>query len=366
MKQSKLIGLAFAIIVFSSALGIIVYFDPFQSSTPKKNPDVDYDFTPYQWNYSNPEDEGFDPQTFKTLDNYITNGLKGTKSVVVIRNGNIVFEKYYSGTNTTLHHLFSVTKSITSILVGIAIDKGYIKSINDTVLSFFPNKTFKNVDERKEKMTIFHLLTMTHGVQWEELIYPYGDPRNSFTQMYAQSDWVQWFLDLPMEHEPGTYFEYSTGASHVLSAIIQQATGMKTNKFAEKYLFNPLGINSSEIIWLSDRSGIYEGGRGLYLTTLDMAKIGLLYLNNGRWGDKQIVSKEWVEDSTKNHSPSPNDFYGYQWRIHYNGYSALGYKGQRIYNVPSYNLSFIMTANLNNVYAADPLVNNILIPGIIS
>ncbi|MHA2278106.1 MAG: serine hydrolase domain-containing protein, partial [Candidatus Kariarchaeaceae archaeon] len=307
MNRIQVLGIGIILIVGIGTAGIFIIFDPFNFINPNdqtNQTDNDIDdpidppdstnqtngninqtstftgnnFTAYEWDYSTPWEQGFSNTTFTNMEIFVPDG---TKSIIVVRNGHIVYEKYYSGSNDTQHHIYSVTKSIVSILIGIAIDYGFINSTNDKVMDFFPNKTIENVDDRKERMTLYHLLTMTHGIDWEELAYPYGDSRNSFSQMWPHSDWTSYFLDLPMIHEPGTQFEYSTAASHTLSAIIEQSTGMKTNVFAEKYLFNPLGIKTSDITWLTDGSGTYEGGRGLHIITKDMAKIGHLYLENG-------------------------------------------------------------------------------------
>lgn len=369
MKNTTKIGVPVIIVILVISSGVF-YLLFLNSKTEIQNHNRNTnEFTPYTWKYSTPGEQGFNTSKLNSLTEYVTNGYPQTTSVLVIRNGYIVYEHYFSGDdNTSLHHVFSVTKSVTSILIGILLDKGFLTDINQKILDFFPNRTFQNVNAEKKDITIYNLLTMTSGIQWDELSISYNDPLNSFTIMSNTPDWTQYYLDLPMAYNPGVHYEYSTGSSQVLSAIIQKVTNMTTFNFATKYLFNPLGINSSEIDWLSDNSGVTRGGVGLYLTTKDMAKIGYLFLNNGTWNKNQIVSKNWVINSTTNHSPSPNNPYGYQWRIHFNGFSALGYGSQRIYVVPQENLIFVMTAFLfgNDISPGNILVNSIVIPAIIN
>ena len=360
------IGIPVIVIILFISSGMIYFIS--YNHNPETENNATNEFTPYNWNYSDPEDQGFNASKLNSLTYFVNSVYPQTTSVLVLRNGYIVYEHYFSGDNTSLHHVFSVTKSVTSILIGIAINKGFLKDINQKVLDIFPERKFQNVNAQKNNITISNLLTMTSGIQWDELSISYDDPQNSYILMSNKPDWAQFYLDLPMAYNPGEHYTYSTGSSQVFSAIIQKVTNMTTFSFATKYLLNPLGINSSSIQWLSDNSSVTRGGVGLYLTPKDMAKIGYLYLNNGTWNGNKIVPKNWVIESTTNHSPSPNNPYGYQWRIHFNGYSALGYGSQRIYIVPEKNLIFVMTALLygNDIIPANEMVNSIIIPAIIN
>ncbi|MHA2101260.1 MAG: serine hydrolase, partial [Candidatus Kariarchaeaceae archaeon] len=221
-----------------------------------------------------------------------------THSFLIFREGKMLYEKYYDDidfqhSKEAIHPVFSVTKSFTSTLIGIAIDKGFITSIDQKVLDFFPDMTFQNVDSWKQAMDIENLLTMTSGMDWSD--------DNDFGELSQVEDTVQYILDLPMVFEAGTRYSYNSGASHLLSAIIQRTTGMDTFDFAMKYLFEPLDIKRSDITWRADIDGRVHGGSNLFLASQDMAKLGQLYLNEGVWEGEQIISKEWIENATKNY-----------------------------------------------------------------
>jgi CubicO group peptidase (beta-lactamase class C family) len=296
-------------------------------------------------------------------------------SLLVIRNGYLITEQYYQTDNHIYsrdckHYIYSCTKSITSILVGIAIEQGYINNVHQKVLDFFPDRNISNVDSRKEAMTLEHLLTMTSGMNWVEWHTNPSDPANSFNLMVRSSDWVQYVLDRPMNFDPGEVFNYNTGGSHLLSAIIQKATGRTTLSFAQEYLFNPLNITLGDIVWDYDPSGIVSGGTGLYLTPQDMAKIGYLYLMNGTWpfNGKQIVSAEWITNATRsNPHLGSEDLYGYQvWftsltDCDIKGYFAWGYNTQKIYIIPELDLVVVYTSDGADV---GRLISDFIIPSI--
>ncbi|MHA1984381.1 MAG: serine hydrolase [Candidatus Hodarchaeales archaeon] len=187
MDKIQFLGIGIILTIGIGTTGIFILFDPFNILNPNSQTnDVDdpidppdqinngnnqshsfsgYNFTTFEWQYSTPWEQGISNTTFSDMEIFVPTG---TKSIVVIRNGYIVYEKYYSGLNSTQHHVYSVTKSIISMLIGIALDNGFINSTEDRVLDFFPEKTFENVDDQKERMTLYHLLTMTHGIEWEE------------------------------------------------------------------------------------------------------------------------------------------------------------------------------------------------------
>jgi CubicO group peptidase (beta-lactamase class C family) len=216
---------------------------------------------------------------------------------------------------------------------------GYISDVNATLLSFFPNRTIANRDSRKEAITLEHLLTMTAGFVWDE------NTNNSWVEMQQSGDWVQHMLDLPMRSTPGTEWEYSTGVSHLLSAIIQETTGNTTEEFAEQYLFGPLNITRHP--WGRDPQDINIGGTDLSLTPRSMAKFGFLFLHNGSWEGQQVVPKNWVLQSTSPLNEGDQvTHYGYQWWVHpaYGLFVAQGYHTQLIYVIPSTNTVVVFTA----------------------
>ncbi|UCG01646.1 MAG: serine hydrolase [Candidatus Heimdallarchaeota archaeon] len=301
------------------------------------------------WPESTPAEQGLDAAAL----NQIPEEVDYLDSFLIIRHGKLVFEEYYTGstyqfTPESRHMLFSVTKSFTSALIGIAIEKGFIQDVDQKVLEFFPDMTFVNVDSQKEAMTLEHLLTMTTGLEWND------GPDHIL--MARSPDALQYVLDLPMENEPGTVYNYNTGASHVLSAIIQETTGNTTVEFAQEYLFEPLGIHQADIIWMTDIHGRVHGGNALYLTPRNMAKFGQLYLNNGSWNGQQIVPADWVAASTRPHvAPADTELaggagYGYQWWTFEEGikskagYSAVGADGQIIYVMPEEDIVVITTS----------------------
>jgi len=318
---------------------------------------------------STPEAQGLDS---KILDRVSLRWGRSLHSLLIMRHGRLVFEDYYADSNhiytrDSKHVLFSVTKSFTSALIGIAINEGFIDSIDQSVLDFFPEYNFSNVNSRKERMTLEHLLTMTCGLYWSEV------PDNDDLRRLAFSlDSVQFILDQRMSISPGNGFRYNSGASHLLSAIIQQITGNATLEFAQKYLFKPLGIKERDIDWMADSQGNAFGGVGLYLTPRSMAKFGQLYLNMGVWKGTQIIPQQWITSSTLDHIEGlplygyarprdPLTGYGYQWWISdtLNSYLAEGYDGKIIFVQPTTSLVIVVTARaeLTTLY---PLINDIL------
>ena len=237
--------------------------------------------------------------------------------------------------------MYSVTKSFIATLIGIAIDKGDIAGTDQRIVEFFPERTFANLDDRKSAMTLDDTLTMRTGLDWQE-----GDP--AYRAMYMSSDWVKYVLDEPMIAAPGTQFNYCSGCSHVLSAVLSQTTGMNPRDFAEQYLFKPLGITNAR--WDIDAAGIPIGGWGLQMTPRDMAKLGYLYLHNGQWDGQQIVSAEWVENATRTHTETDGTLgYGYQWWTFPSlaAYTALGRDGQTIFVIPEKDLIIVTTAEMS-------------------
>jgi CubicO group peptidase (beta-lactamase class C family) len=257
----------------------------------------------------------------------------------------------------------SVTKSVTSTLIGIAIQKGYIKDVRQPLLNLLPDQKAANLDAHKKAITLEDLLTMTSGLDCHENPAP-GEP-----SMQASQDWVQFVLDLPTVAQPGTKFNYCTATIELLSAVLQKATGMSARKFANENLFAPIGIGPiEENRWPSDPQGITLGGYGLTLTPREMAKFGYLFLNQGQWDGKTIVPADWVANSTSCHSDKGDKKeYGYLWWIDPQGkwYTALGLGGQHIFIYPAENLVVVSTADLPLGNDADLLPIQELIDGYI-
>jgi CubicO group peptidase (beta-lactamase class C family) len=230
-----------------------------------------------------------DSQQLNNVDGYVNSSDLAIDSVIVVRHGYIVHELYTGyWTRELEHHLYSVTKSVTSILIGIALDKGFIKNVSQKVVDFFPNRTIANLDSRKLNMTLWHLLTMTTGFAWDEWSLPYEDPRNSDNGMQSSRDAVQYVLDTPMAYQPGEKWVYCSGASLLLGEILAQASHYSVEGFARKFLFDPLGIGN--IYWLRFSGRYASTDGGLAMTPRDAARIGYLMLNKGTWDGKKIVS----------------------------------------------------------------------------
>lgn len=310
------------------------------------------------WQTSRPEQQGMDLEMLEKMRVEIENKNIRLHSLLIVRNGAIIWEEYYEGnTANTKHAMYSVTKSFVSTLVGIAIDQGKIEGTRQLVFDLLPGRTFQNSDERKRAITLEDLLTMSSGLDWIE-----GDA--TYSKMYTSADWVQMVMDHPMAAEGGEKFLYCSGCSHVLSAIVEEASGESVLKFAEKNLFQPLGINN--LRWETDRKGIAIGGWGLNITPRDMAKLGYLFLNQGTWDGKQIVSSRWVQAATTRHIDTDGELgYGYQWWIYptHNAYAALGRYGQTIFVAPDLNLIIVTTAQIEEGH--DPifrLIDDYILP----
>ena len=252
---------------------------------------------------------------------------------------------YYHGTD--LHTMQSVSKTTSSVIMGIAITRGDFKASLDTpLLKYFDVAKVKNVDDRKRRITLRHVLTMTTGLDWNEEV-AYDDPKNDADLMEATHDWVQYAIDKPMAQEPGKVFNYSSGVSELLAYIFQKETGQDIEKYGEKYLFTPLGMDH---YWKRSPMGVVDTEGGLFLRNTDLAKIGYLYLHDGMWDGKQIVSKDWVKQSVTPFIEAEEGFkYGYKWwllpRTDRQGYiwMARGFGGQRLMVFPEENLIVVFT-----------------------
>jgi CubicO group peptidase (beta-lactamase class C family) len=253
---------------------------------------------------------------------------------------------YYHGTD--LHSMQSVSKTVTSVILGIAITRGDFKAGLDTpVLKFFDEAKVRNIDTRKRRITLKDVLTMTAGLEWNEDV-PYDDPRNDSSLMEASDDWVQYVIDKPMAAEPGKVFNYSSGVTELLAYIFQKETGTDLDDYGEKYLFTPLGIRHH---WKRTYMGVVDTEGGLYLNGEDLAKIGYLYLHGGLWDGKQIVSREWVKESLTPYVDADDADkglkYGFKWWLYRSGkksvWMALGFGGQRLMVFPEKDLIAVFT-----------------------
>ncbi|HXO69746.1 MAG TPA: serine hydrolase [Bradyrhizobium sp.] len=242
-----------------------------------------------QWQTSTPEEQGMDSAALADLLDFGT--TISLDSLLLARHGRIVLDAYYAPYAADIPHgINSSTKSVVGTLAAIAHRDGLLDSFDHPVLDFFPDRIVAMPDGGKNAITIQHLLDMTSGIDWKEP--PDGSP-DSMIEMIRQPNWVKFVLDRPMAHAPGTVFNYNSGNTHLLSAIITRLTGMSTEDYAKAKLFGPLGISVWN--WRRDPQGISSGGFGLSLLPRDMAKIGYLYLRGGRWEDKSLLPPAWIE-----------------------------------------------------------------------
>ncbi len=291
------------------------------------------------------------------LEFIISKKYTNIAGIQVIKGGTTLFEKYYGdATSESQIHVFSVTKSVISILIGIAIDQGYLKSVEQNVFDFFPNDPRRS--DASAEITIKHLLTMTA---------PYRYKFAPYKKYFTSNDWVKSALDLLDIESHTKKFRYTPLIGpDILSGILVRATGISVREFAQENLFKPLGISVAENIafqskqaqldfmntkftqgWVIDPGGTNTAGWGLSLSTADMAKIGLLYLNQGIWNGQRIVSAEWIAESTKEHSRwrMRNLPYGYLWWLGEDGgYAAMGDGGNVIYVSPQKQLVVAITS----------------------
>jgi len=288
------------------------------------------------------------------LFSQLQGGKHKVHSVLLVKNGQLLIEEYFNGESIDqVHDMRSVTKSIRSILIGIAIDQGFIESVDDPISKYLHTlQPKKNLDPRKGKITIRNLLTMSSGLECND-----WDPKSAGQEdrVYRKKDWLQYTLDLPMVNDPGTVANYCSMGVLLIAEIISQASGMTIDQFSAKYLFTPLGI--SNVVWgHTSNKEVIPSGKRLYLTSRDLAKIGLLVLQKGSFDGEQIVSEEWIVASTTTKTKITGVEYGYLWwNIPFqtkngvvNSITATGNGGQYIMVLPEMDMVAIFTGGAYN------------------
>ena len=291
------------------------------------------------WEYSNLSAHGIDVDVLaEGLAQLETS--QSRQSLILMHRGQIFYEQYYNGSHASdSNNVASIAKSILSALFGIALDQGYFLTADDRIADYLPAYFSDVSDARKLDLTLRDMLTMTHGLAWEE---------NETERFLNRSrDWVADILSLPLSNEPGTLFHYSTGASHVMSAVLTEATGMSTCDFAHRHLFEPLGIEAE--FWGVDPQGYFTGGHSISMTAREIARFGQLFLNEGSWFGEQLMPGWWVAASTSPRIDIGNNYagYGYYWWLNhiatYDMYSALGAGGQILHVIPELDLVMVTT-----------------------
>ena len=279
-------------------------------------------------------------QQIRDIDSY-----ENVLSMLIVKDGKLVHEVYspYVQRNT-LHWMASITKTITSTLIGIAIDRGFIESADSTLQKLLPQFAEHFTDPLKKKIALKHIMSMTSGLDWNEQV-SYNNPDNSEWQMVESEDWINYVVSKPAKDEPGTVFNYNTGGIHLLSEVIKSATGMYAHEFAEKYFLHPMGIYAYQ--WNRDPMGYpCTGGTdgGIGLRTRDVAKFGWLFLKDGTWRGERIVSEKWVKEAPHTHfiTKGRGFNYAFNWttgtrmsnRKRFDFIATFGYGGQNLYIVP--------------------------------
>jgi len=297
------------------------------------------------WGIDSPENHNMDSGLFSQLHAALSQA-ESINAMVTVKDGYLIDEYYKEDYDeNSVFRLNSCSKSFTGALIGIAIDRGLIGATDAKLSEFLPQLEDSGSDYQKQ-ITLEHLLTHTSGIEW----YEWGGNSSSWRPFQEAEDWVDYILGLRMAAEPGSYFAYSTGGSHLLAAALQQAAGKSAYEFGQEHMFEPMGMDSVE--WSADPQGITDGGNGIAMTARDAAKFGQLYLDGGRWRGQQIIPESWVELSTMTQNAGPGGHsgaYGYQWWLrsfgeeNYEACYAMGYAGQFIIIVPELQLVTVIT-----------------------
>ncbi|HPF52179.1 MAG TPA: serine hydrolase [Draconibacterium sp.] len=340
-------------------LGILILFFTFLFQSCKKNETVSTDLP-----QSTPEAEGVSSQSIIDFLNTVENSQNELQSFMFVRHGKVIAEGWWDPYKPELKHtLYSLSKSFTSTAIGFAVGENLL-SVNDKVISFFPDELPDMISNNLAKLEVRHLLTMSVG----------QDPEPTFS-IISTYNWVKEFLATPIVHEPGTKFLYNTAATYMLAAIIHKVTGENVVDYLQPRLFEPLAITGAD--WEIDPKEVNTGGWGLRLKTEDLAKFGQLYLQNGVWNGKQVLPEGWAKEATtkkidQNPDATPeelaeNDWlqgYGYKfWRSRHNSFRGDGAYGQYVLVFPEEDAVIAITAETQNMQNELDLVFDNLLPG---
>ncbi|MBA2286402.1 MAG: serine hydrolase [Ktedonobacteraceae bacterium] len=348
------------------------------------------------WRISEPQKWGLDAALFGQLETHIQR-TETLRSVLVLYSGDLIFEKYSSGgTQNIYQNVNSITKSVVSALVGIALQEGFLQDIDQPLLSFFPEYIPQDLDPRRKAITLRHLLSMSSGYA-----LPPGDSEAFLSDppLLEYGSSLEKLLGRPMEHEPGEVFAYDDLSSHIVALVLTRSTGMPLATFAQTRLFDPLGIwrdeqnnlypwqrgthaeddhhpfglwNEQEpYLWSVDKQGHHIGSYGLQLTTRELAKFGYLYLNRGQWDGQQLISADYVQASWRQQSKIENDrAYGYLWYLlplgRHASFCAIGYGGQLLLCLPDLDTVIVVTSipTLDASDAARKVVRDFIVPAL--
>jgi CubicO group peptidase (beta-lactamase class C family) len=352
----KRLGLAAALTLVSTALA-----EGQVCGTPAKLDDG--------WAIAAPASVGLDGERLCTIEQRLKLTDSDVHAVVIARHGKLAFEQYSGGIDqpwgkpegrydydaTTLHDMRSATKSVTSLLVGIAIDRRMIRSVNTRIVNFFPELS----DLRTpgwDNVRLRHLLTMSSGIKWDEQL-PWSDPANDEPHLAFDADPLRYVLSKPIAVPPDTVWVYNGGGTELLGNIIERTSGMSLEAFAREFFFNPLGVTDFE--WKTYKNGKIAAAAGLRLRPRDAAKIGQLLLSDGAWNGRQVIPPDWIMQSVIPRFQAVGYFggtlfYGYQWWMgrslsqgkEVRWIAAFGWGGQRIFVIPELDMVVMMTSGL--------------------
>jgi len=337
------------------------------------------------WKTASLSSVGMSASRLVTLINKINNNS------YTIKDDKLVFEEYFSGHDflyngqnyhgayidfdrNTRHNTHSATKSFTSALAGIAIDKGFIQSVDDKIFDYFPDYS-ELLDQQKEKITVGHLLTMSSGFEWNEWDVSISQSEHDIVRMNSSPDPVYYVLSKPVVTEPGNSFYYNGGTVDLLGQLVRRSSSMNVKSFSRTYLFNPLGITNYNWQTLYP-SGITCCHGDIYITPRDMAKFGYLFLKKGMWNGTRIISEEWINNSFQNHITPPVNWaygYGYLWWLKryntfghtFNSFNAEGWGGQQIIIIPAENMVVVFTgANYVTNLPNDEIMSSYILPAL--
>jgi CubicO group peptidase (beta-lactamase class C family) len=320
-----------------------------------------------QWRRSRPERQGMDPGLLDEAGSIVATEMPDVTGLLVIRGGYVVYEQYFGDTYRRNNpvKIRSITKSVTGTLIGMAIAEGAIDGLDQTIGELIPDRIPSTADPGTPDITVGHLLTMTSGWQW--------DIGTDYERLIASGNWTAYSLNQPIVYEPGSFFAYNSGGSHLLSVILTNAAGRDTADYAQEKLFDPLGITRPT--WQRSPQDETVGGFGLELTPRDLAKLGYLYLNDGVWDGQRLVPSSWVQEATSYKSTGDSTgyaAYGYQWWVAEVGgnpsFFGLGFGGQYLYVVPALDVIAVIVAGFEDpppVTIHRPVIENVIVPAVL-
>ncbi|HET6159726.1 MAG TPA: serine hydrolase [Dongiaceae bacterium] len=333
------------------------------------------------WSVASTESVGLNGELIRGIGPHFESWTDANAHAILIaRHGKLVYEHYFTGEDrawgkelgrvtydaTKRHDLRSITKSVTSLLVGIAVDRGWLGDLDTPVFSFFPEHADLRTPE-KDAITLRHLLTMSAGFVWNEDL-PYSNPQNSERLMTDAPDQCRYVLEQPLFRPPGRAYNYNGGATMLLTAILCKAVGQPLDVLAQRELFDPLGISNVE--WIRYTDGTPIAASGLRMRPRDLLKIGQVVLSGGAWQGRRIVSTSWIEESTGPHINGDGlYFYGYQWwlgrslinREEVKWICGMGNGGQRLYVIPSRDMVVLAMAGLYDSIMFQGIVGEVVL-----